>query len=98
MYPVHLSNSTAATSFDLASLPVAEASLRTFAVMEFPRHAQHSYVLRRPIKGPHGAPVNLRRFLGPCSVSLLVRQHDRRFRIGLSQEVIGRAHGQLRRP
>ena len=93
MYPGNLSNPSAAASFDLASLPIAEVSPPASAVDKFPRNAQHSHLLHRPNRGPHGAPVKRSRFLGPCSVYLLVHQHDRRFKIGLSQEVIGRLPG-----
>jgi T5orf172 domain len=85
MYPDNPSNPSAAASFGLPSLPVAEVSPPTSAVVEFPRHAQHSHIQRRPNRGPHGAPVTRQRALGPCSVYLLVHQHDRRFKIGLSQ-------------
>jgi T5orf172 domain len=91
MYPDNPSNPSAAASFGLASLPVVDVSPPTSAVVEFPRTAQHSHSLRRPNRGPHCAPVKRQRVFGPCSVYLLVHQHDRRFKIGLSQTPLIRA-------
>ena len=54
--------------------------------------AAHRPWPRRPARGPHAAKVLRRRFNGPCYVYLLVHQHDRRFKIGLSQDPVLRAH------
>lgn len=87
----HLSNPTAAASMGLASMTLADVSPAGPALAELSRHAQHSHALRRPARGPHGGPTKRQRFLGPCSVYLLVHQHDRRFKIGLSQAPLIRA-------
>ena len=85
MHQDHLSNPIAAASFDLALHPLADASSPAPAVVKLPRHTWHSHSLRRPAHGPHGTRVKRQRFLGPCSVYLLVHRHDRRFKIGLSK-------------
>jgi Meiotically up-regulated gene 113 len=96
----HLANRTLSPSFNSSfsldplllndGVPPADSAL-----YELPRRAlrgdSHSYSSRRPAPGPHGAPVPRQRFLGPCSVYLLVHQHDRRFKIGRSQAPVWRA-------
>ena len=86
-----LSNPIATASIGLAP-PLANDSPQATALAEFPHHARDGHsLLRRPARGPHGTQVKRQRFLGPCSVYLLVHQQDRRFKIGLSQSPLARA-------
>ena len=86
-----LSNLIATASIGLAP-PLANDSPQATALAEFPHHARDGHsLLRRPARGPHGTQVKRQRFLGPCSVYLLVHQQDRRFKIGLSQRPLARA-------
>ena len=87
----HLSNPTFIPSFGLAPLVLADDSLPVPALANLPRHAWQGHSPRRPARGPHGTSAKRQHFLGPCSVYLLVHQHDRRFKIGLSQAPLARA-------
>ena len=96
-----------ATSPWVATLPGADRSSpvhatelsevsETSEVSELSRHTRYvdvyrSQPLRRPARGPHGTTARRARVLRPCSVYLLVHQHDRRFKIGLSQAPLRRA-------
>lgn len=87
----HPSNPTFAPLFDLAPLLLGDDSSRAADLMERPGHSPRRHLLRRSARGPHAAPAKRQRIPGPCSVYLLVHQHDRRFKIGLSQTPLVRA-------
>ena len=91
MHQDHLSNPVAAASFNIAPLLLADDPPPAPAQVEFPHHAWLSGSPRRPARGPHGTQVKRQRPLVPCSVYLLVHEHDRRFKIGLSQTPLARA-------
>jgi hypothetical protein len=87
----HLPNPAFAPSFALASRLLDDDQPAAADLIELPGHAPHRHAPRRFARGPHGSPVKRLRALGPCSVYLLVHQHDRRFKIGLSQTLRMRA-------